>query len=141
MEQEALKDQKLEDELQSMTYKLVAHLVCSDNKCSNYRRSCHVSAKGAIHQAADSRAIRLWSRAIMRKEATLECPPVNVVLRPLDQTRRTKGNVNQNSNSTATPSSSISAPPIHIYNQPAPTPSVSTIPTVPSIPALSASGN
>ena len=107
MEHEALQDQKLEDELQSVTYKLVAHLICSENKCTNYRRSCYVQSKGAIHQVADSRAIRLWSRAIMRKEATLESPPMNVVLRPLDQTRRAKGNTSQESDST-TPSVEIS---------------------------------
>lgn len=136
MEHEALQDQKLEDELQSVTYKLVAHLICSENKCTNYRRSCYVQSKGAIHQVADSRAIRLWSRAIMRKEATLESPPVNVVLRPLDQTRRAKGNTSQESDST-TPSTSV--PPIHIYNQPAPTPT--PLSTAPSIPTFSSSGN
>lgn len=66
-----------------------------------------------------SRAICLWSRAITKKEASLETPPVNVVLRPLGQTRRRKGNNDQEVHSTsAVPSS---APPIHIYNQPAPT--------------------
>lgn len=119
MEEEILKDQELEDVLQAVTHKLVAHLFCSDNKCTNYQRSCYVTAKGTIHQAVGSRAVCLWSRAIMKKEVSLETSPVNVVLRPLDQIRRGKGNNNSDAHSVVF----FSAPPIHIYNQPAPTPS------------------
>lgn len=84
IEQETLKDQEFEDAIEAVTYKLVAHLFCSDSKCTNYRQSCYITPKGAVHQAVDSRSIRLWSRAITRKKASLEAPSVNIVLKPLD---------------------------------------------------------
>lgn len=59
IEQETLKDQELENAIEAVTYKLVAHLFCSFSKCANYRQSCYMTTKGAVHQAADSQAIRL----------------------------------------------------------------------------------
>lgn len=89
------KDQELEDVLQAVTDKLVAHLFFSNDECTNYRRGCYVIVKSAVHQAVDSRAVCLWSQAIMKKEASLEILPVHVVLRYLDQTWRGKTNNNQ----------------------------------------------
>lgn len=77
----------------------------------------------------NSQAVCLLSQAIMKEEAFLEISPVNVGLKPLDQTQRGKGNNNLDIHSVV-PSVT---PPIYIYNQPVPTSSTPSaiIPAVP----------